>query len=59
VTLIQFQDSFADQPYYKEALELIKGYKPISEKLGEPVYAKRVDLSDPFNYHDEKTARVT
>ena len=55
---IMFIEKFSEQPYFKEALELVKGYKPITEKLGEPIYANRLDLSDPFNYHDGKTARV-
>lgn len=50
--------TFAEQSYYKEAIELIKGYKPAMEKLGEPVFAKKIDLSDAFNYQDDKEARV-
>ena len=44
--------------YFKEATELIKGYKPIANKLGEPYYFKKVQLNDNFNYVDEKMARV-
>jgi hypothetical protein len=46
------------QLYYKEAVELIKGYKPAMEKLGEPVVIQRVDLSDSFNYSDLEKAKV-
>ena len=52
------QDQFAEQTYYKEAMVLIKGYKPMMDKLGEPVFAKSLDMSDPFQYHDGKTAKV-
>jgi hypothetical protein len=47
------------QSYYKEAVELVKNYKPIGAKLGQPIVIKPIDLSDAFNYHDEKEARVT
>jgi hypothetical protein len=53
-----FKGSFAEQSYYKEAIELIKGYKPIMEKLVEPVVFKKLDMSDSFQYHDGKRAQV-
>jgi len=43
-----------------EAIQLLKGYKPIIDKLGEPISASLIDASDQFNYHNEneKIARV-
>ncbi len=37
---------------------MLKGYKPIQDRLGEPIYARKIDLSDAFNYHDMTEGRV-
>ena len=57
-TMTSFLGNFEAQCYYQEALKLTKGYRPIMEKLGEPVKFKPIDISDEFNYQDEKIARV-
>merc|ERR550539_667373 len=44
------------QPYYEEAISLTKGYKPLTDKLGEPLYFKKVDVSDKFNFADQQEA---
>jgi hypothetical protein len=53
-----FKETFSKQPYYSEAIELIKEYKPIVEKLGDPIHCSAIDISDSFNYQDETEARV-
>lgn len=51
-------DKFSTQPYYESGIDLLKGYKPALEKLGEPIEFKKIEITDEFNYHDETTARV-
>lgn len=57
--LFFFQVTFSDQVYYKEAVELIKGYKPMIDRLGEPVAIRKIDVSDGFNYQDLEKAKVS
>ena len=60
--LLESLDGFASLSYYKEATALIKGYKPIENKLGKPLVIKKVQLEDKFNFVDpinEKVARVS
>ena len=47
------------QSYYAEALSLLKGYEPVVSRLGEPIEIKALDISDKFNYQDEKRAQVS
>jgi len=37
---------------------LLKGYKPIIDKIGEPISAGFIDVSDDFNYHEEKNEKI-
>ncbi|CAF0793252.1 unnamed protein product [Brachionus calyciflorus] len=50
--------NFSNETYFKEAVELIKGYTPAMEKLGQPVRIKKIDISDDFNYQDLEKAKV-
>ena len=52
------KESFAKQSYYVKSIELLKGYKPAMDRLGEPIVAKLIDVSDEFNYQDLEIARV-
>ena len=40
---------FTEKPFFEEALLLTRGYKPIREKLGEPLQPLKVDTSNAFN----------
>ncbi|CAF1081464.1 unnamed protein product [Rotaria sordida] len=40
---------FLEQSFYKEALELTSGYKPITEKLIEPIQPLQIDTTSKFN----------
>jgi len=40
---------FTEKSFYEEALTLTRGYKPITEKLVEPVKPLTIDTSDKFN----------
>lgn len=53
-----FEENFYEQPYYSDAINLIKGYKPAMEKLGPPIEVKKIDLTDHFNYQDNEKARL-
>jgi hypothetical protein len=40
---------YTDKPFYEEALILTRGYKPITEKLVEPILPLKIDTSNQFN----------
>ena len=40
---------YTEKPFFEEALLLTRGYKPIAEKLVEPVQPLKLDTSNPFN----------
>ncbi|CAF1149060.1 unnamed protein product [Rotaria magnacalcarata] len=40
---------FLEQTFYTEALELTRGYKPIAEKLIEPIEPLQIDTTSKFN----------
>ncbi|CAF0780462.1 unnamed protein product [Rotaria sp. Silwood1] len=40
---------FLEQSFYKQALELTSGYKPIIEKLVEPIQPLQIDTTSKFN----------
>jgi hypothetical protein len=40
---------FIEKPFYEEALILTRGYKPITEKLVEPIKPLNIDTSNSFN----------
>jgi hypothetical protein len=40
---------FIEKPFYEEALILTRGYKPITEKLVEPIQPLKIDTSNEFN----------
>jgi hypothetical protein len=42
-------DQFLEKPFYEEALELTRGYKPITDKLVEPIQPLQVDPTSKFN----------
>jgi hypothetical protein len=44
-----FLDLFLEKPFYEEALTLTSGYKPITEKLVEPIQPLQIDPTSKFN----------
>ena len=40
---------YTSKPFYDEALILTRGYKPITEKLIEPIQPLKIDTSNSFN----------
>ncbi len=42
---IYFKDAFSERGWYKESVDLLKGYKPAMERLGEPVTFYKIDVS--------------
>lgn len=52
-------DMFIEQSFYQEALELTRHYKPILEKLGEPIEPLQVDPTSRFNYLASQAAQVS
>ncbi|CAF2513391.1 unnamed protein product [Rotaria sp. Silwood2] len=40
---------FSEKPFFEEALILTRGYKPITEKLVEPIQPLKVNTSNEFN----------
>lgn len=40
---------YTEKPFYEEALILTRGYKPITDKLIEPVQPLKIDTSSEFN----------
>jgi hypothetical protein len=40
---------YTSKPFYDEALTLTRGYKPITEKLIEPIQPLKIDTSNEFN----------
>jgi len=40
---------FTEKPFYEEALILTRGYKPITQKLVEPIQPLKIDTSNEFN----------
>ncbi|CAF1176889.1 unnamed protein product [Adineta steineri] len=40
---------YTEKPFYEEALVLTRGYKPITEKLVEPIQPLKIDTSNEFN----------
>ena len=50
---------FLEKPFYEEALELTRGYKPIVEKLVEPIQPLRIDTTSKFNILSHLGAQVS
>lgn len=50
---------FLEKPFYQEALELTRGYKPIAEKLVEPIEPLQIDTTSKFNVLAVLGARVS
>jgi hypothetical protein len=42
-----------------ESLDLLKGYKPAVEALGEPIEIDSISDEDPFNIKEDKNIQVT
>ncbi|CAF3477816.1 unnamed protein product [Rotaria sp. Silwood1] len=40
---------YTEKPFFEEALLLTRGYKPITEKLVEPIQSLKIDTSNEFN----------
>lgn len=40
---------FTEKSFFEEALTLARGYKPIKDKLGEPIKPLTIDTSNAFN----------
>ncbi|CAF1113148.1 unnamed protein product [Rotaria sordida] len=40
---------YTEKPFFDEALLLTRGYKPITEKLVEPIQPLKIDTSNEFN----------
>ena len=47
-----------EKPFFDEALVLAQGYKPIRDKLVEPIKPLKVDTSNPFNVLTLLSAQV-
>ena len=45
-------------PYCKESVELLKGYRPAMDKLGDPLTVEKIDVKDPFNVTDTNSLQV-
>ena len=44
-----FSGIFTEKSFFEEALYLTRGYKPIIDKLVEPIKPLKIDTSDNFN----------
>jgi hypothetical protein len=53
-----FLDLFLESSFYNEALELSRGYKPLTEKLVEPIQPLQIDPTSRFNILSELGAQV-
>ena len=40
---------FTEKSFFEETLALTRGYKPIMDKLGEPIQPLKIDTSNEFN----------
>lgn len=54
-----FLELFLEKSFYKEALELTCGYKPIAEKLVEPIEPLQIDPTSSFNILSQLGAQVS
>jgi hypothetical protein len=52
-------DLFLENPFYQEALILTSGYKPITEKLVEPIQPLQIDPTSKFNAFSLLGAQVS
>ena len=52
-------DLFLETPFYQEALDLTSGYKPITEKLVEPLQPLQIDPTSSFNAISPVGAQVS
>lgn len=52
-------DLFLEKPFYEEALDLTRGYKPIIEKLVEPLQPLQIDPTSKFNAISPLGAQVS
>lgn len=50
---------FLEQSFFDEALELTRGYRPISEKLVEPIQPLQLDPMSKFNVLALNSAQVS
>ena len=39
------KEGFAESAWYSESIEVMKGYEPAMERLGEPVVFKGIDVA--------------
>lgn len=55
-----FIEEFKRFPYYDRGVELLKGYEPAIEKLGDKDKLKfqEIEITDTFNYNDGSIGRV-
>ena len=49
---------FTEKSFYEEAITLTRGYKPIREKLVEPIQPLKIDTGNEFNQLKLLTAQV-
>lgn len=54
-----FSDLFLEQSFYNEALDLTRGYKPITDKLVEPIEPLQIDPTSKFNTFSSLGAQVS
>jgi hypothetical protein len=46
------------ESYYINSVELLKGYRPAMDKLGEPIKIESLEEKDEFNLIEDKAAKV-
>jgi hypothetical protein len=54
-----FAAVFLEKPFYEEALDLTRNYKPITEKLVEPIQPLQLDPTSKFNILSSVVAQVS
>jgi hypothetical protein len=46
-------------PFCNQTIDLLNGYKPAVEKLGEPIKLTKTNEEDEYNFMDSKNAKVS
>lgn len=58
-SIIRCLGLFLEQSFFEEALDLTRGYKPITEKLVEPIQSLQIDTTNRFNHLSAYVAQVS
>lgn len=45
--------------HFKKSVNLLQGYQPVVDLLGDPITADTVELNDPYTQVDDFSAQVT